>query len=65
VLFETGVLDEAGIVARVERIGADLAALLDRAEREGVPPVRVAEAVVAERLAAARAAATPLPAIRA
>ncbi len=35
VLFETGVLDEAGIVARVERIGADLAELLDRAEREG------------------------------
>jgi len=56
VLFETGVLDEAGIVARVERIGADLAVLLDRAAREGAPPFRVADRVVAERLAAARVA---------
>ena len=45
-----------GIVQRVERIGADLEALLDRAEREGEPPFRVADKVVAERLAAARAA---------
>jgi len=62
VLFETGVLDEAGIVQRVERIGADLAELLGRAEREGAAPFRVAERIVAERLAAARAAsrtATP------
>lgn len=57
VLFETGVLDEAGIVKRVERIGADLAELLDRAEREDAPPFRIADRVVAERLAAARAAA--------
>lgn len=56
VLFETGELDEAGILARVERIGADLAQLLDRAERESTPPFRVAHRVVAERLAAARAA---------
>jgi leucine dehydrogenase len=60
VLFETGVLDEVGIVARVERIGADLATLLERAERAGAPPFRVAEQVVAERLAAARAAAGPV-----
>ncbi|MBP9143077.1 MAG: Glu/Leu/Phe/Val dehydrogenase [Thermoanaerobaculia bacterium] len=62
VLFETGVLDETGIVRRVERIGADLAELLGRAEREGSAPFRVAERIVAERLAAARAAsrtATP------
>lgn len=59
VLFETGVLDEVGIVARVQRIGADLASLLDRAEGAGAPPFRVAEQVVAERLAAARAAAGP------
>ena len=59
VLFETGVLDELGIVARVQRIGADLASLLDRAERAEAPPFRVAEQVVAERLAAARAAAGP------
>ncbi len=56
VLFETGVLDEAGIVARVQRIGADLAALLDRAQGEGSPPFRVAEQVVEERLQAAREA---------
>ncbi|MEO7794565.1 MAG: Glu/Leu/Phe/Val dehydrogenase dimerization domain-containing protein [Thermoanaerobaculia bacterium] len=55
VLFETGELDAAGIVARVERIGADLAALLERSERERLPPYRVAARVVAERLAAARA----------
>ncbi len=57
VLFETGVLDEAGIVTRVERIGADLAALFERAERDGAPPFTVAERIVAERLTAARAAA--------
>jgi leucine dehydrogenase len=61
VLFETGVLDEAGIVARVERIGADLAALLQRAEREGAPAFRVADRVVAERLAAARAVVRQAP----
>ena len=56
VLFETGVLDEFGIVARVQRIGADLEELLERAGRTGSPPFRVAEQVVAERLAAGRAA---------
>jgi leucine dehydrogenase len=56
VLFETGALDEAGIVKRVERIGTDLAELLERAEREGAPPFAVANRIVAERLAAARAA---------
>lgn len=56
VLFETGALDEAGIVKRVERIGADLAQLLARAEREEAPPFAVANRIVAERLAAARAA---------
>ncbi len=63
VLFETGALDEAGIVARVERIGADLAVVLERAQREGAPPFRVAEQVVAERLAAARAAAPSATAV--
>jgi leucine dehydrogenase len=59
VLYEIGELDEAGIVERVERIGGDLAELLERAEREGRAPFRVAEQVVAERLAAARAARRP------
>lgn len=56
VLFERGELDENGIVRRVERIGADLAALCDEAERDGLPPFRVADRIVAGRLAAARAA---------
>lgn len=56
VLFERGELDEVEIVRRVERLGADLAALLDEAERDGLAPLRVADRIVAERLAAARAA---------
>jgi leucine dehydrogenase len=53
--FERGELDAEGVVRRVERIGDDLAALYDRAEAEGRPPFRVADAIVAERLAARRA----------
>ena len=54
--FERGELDADGVRARVERIGADLAAVYDRAEAEKRPPFRVADAIVAERLAAGRAA---------
>jgi len=57
ILFERGELDAASIVARVERIGDDLAELFDAAQREGLPPFRLAERRVDERLAAARAAA--------
>ena len=53
--FERGELDAEGVVRRVERIGDDLAALYDRAAAEGRPPFRVADAIVAERLAAGRA----------
>ncbi len=53
-LFETGATDERGVVARVARLGADLGELLDAAAAEGVPPFRLAERRVAERLAAAR-----------
>jgi glutamate dehydrogenase/leucine dehydrogenase len=56
VLFETGKLDAPGVTRRVERIGADLASLFDEAERDGRPPFRVAERIVAERLAAGREA---------
>lgn len=56
VLFETGELDVEGVTRRVERIGADLSDLLDEAEREGLPPFRVAERIVRKRLAAGRAA---------
>ncbi|MGE0639596.1 MAG: Glu/Leu/Phe/Val dehydrogenase dimerization domain-containing protein [Thermoanaerobaculia bacterium] len=56
VLFERGELDEAGIVERVERIGADLDRLLDEAERAAEPPFRTAGRIVAARLAAERSA---------
>ncbi len=55
-LFERGELDAARTVARVERIGDDLAELFAAAEREGIPPFRLAERRVDEKLAAARAA---------
>jgi leucine dehydrogenase len=55
-LFEQGHLDVAGTVARVERIGDDLAELYDAAAREGLPAFRLAERRVDEKLAAARAA---------
>lgn len=55
-LFELGETDEAGIIARVEAIGPRLAALLARAQAEGVPSHRLADRIVEERLAAARAA---------
>jgi len=57
-LLETGATDEAGLVARVERLGADLVELLDAADAAGVPPFRLAERRVAERLAAARRSAS-------
>lgn len=60
-LYETGQTDLAGIVARVERLGADLLELLDAAAAAGVPPFRLAERRVAERLAAARAARPARP----
>jgi leucine dehydrogenase len=55
-LLETGTLDEAAVVARVERIGADLAELLDLAAARGTTPLAEADRKVADRLAAARAA---------
>jgi len=56
-LFERGQLDAKGTVARVERIGNDLAALFAGAAAEGLPPFRLAERQVDETLAAARARA--------
>lgn len=53
-LYETGAIDEAGVVARVERLGGDLVELLDAAAAAGIPPFRLAERRVAERLTAAR-----------
>jgi glutamate dehydrogenase/leucine dehydrogenase len=56
VLLERGELDAPATVARVERIGADLAELLDAAAGAGTTPIRLAERRVDEHLAAARAA---------
>lgn len=55
-LHETGAMDEAAVVARVERLAADLAELLDAAAAAGVPPFRLAQRRVAERLASSRRA---------
>ncbi len=54
-LFELGEVDEEGIVRRVEGIGERVLHLLQRAERENTPPFRVADRIVEERLAEARA----------
>jgi leucine dehydrogenase len=53
-LFETGQEDEAGILARVRAIGPRVRDLLRRAQAEGIPPHRVADRVVDERLAVGR-----------
>lgn len=54
-LFETGQCDEAGVADRVRAIGPRLGALWERADAEGIPPHRLADRMVEERLAAARA----------
>jgi leucine dehydrogenase len=55
-LFEVGEADEEGVTERVRAIGKSVAELWGRAEREGLPPHRLADRVAEERLAAARAA---------
>ena len=55
-LYETSETDEEGVVGRVRAIGARLRGLLERSRAEGIPPHRLADRVVEERLAAARAA---------
>jgi len=54
-LFELGEIDEEGIVRRVKGIGVRVDDLFARAEQEAAPPFRVADRVVEERLAEARA----------
>jgi leucine dehydrogenase len=56
VLFETGELDERGITARVRGIADTLADVWARAREEGTPPHLIADRMVEQRLAAARAA---------
>jgi leucine dehydrogenase len=55
VLFEKGELDEDGVVERIKDIRGKLAGLWDRARAEGLPPHRMADRIVEERLASARA----------
>jgi leucine dehydrogenase len=54
-LCEVGELDEDATIERVRDIGARLADLLRRSEAEHVPPHRMADRIVEEKLAAARA----------
>jgi len=56
VLYETGALDEEGVTARVRAIAGTLADVWARARQERTLPHRVADAIVEERLAAARRA---------
>jgi len=55
VLFEKGEADEDGVVERIRDIGPRLSALWQRARTEGMAPHRVADRIVEERLAGARA----------
>jgi leucine dehydrogenase len=59
VLWERGETDRAGVLARTEAIRDTVRMVLERAAREGRPPHRVADAMVEERLAAARAGRGP------
>jgi glutamate dehydrogenase/leucine dehydrogenase len=54
-LFELGETDEEGVTRRVVGIGPRLSELFERARREGTPPHRMADRIVEERLAEARA----------
>jgi len=50
VLFEKGELDEKGVTARVRGIADTLSSVWARANEEGVPPHRVADRMVEEKL---------------
>lgn len=54
-LYEIGELDEEAVTRRVRAIGERVTALWERAQAEGLPPHRVADRVVGERLVEARA----------
>jgi leucine dehydrogenase len=54
-LFEIGETDEPGVIRRVQAIGERLAEVWARAKAENVPPQRMADRIVEERLADARA----------
>jgi leucine dehydrogenase len=54
-LYETGETDEAGVVQRVQHIAERLEHIWTRAQAEKVPPQRMADTMVEERLADAKA----------
>lgn len=54
-LYETGETDEAGVVQRVQAIGERLEQIWSRSRQENVAPNRIADRMVEERLAGARA----------
>jgi len=54
-LYETGETDEAGVVQRVQHIALRLEEIWSRSEAEKLPPQRMADKIVEERLAEARA----------
>jgi glutamate dehydrogenase/leucine dehydrogenase len=55
-LFETGQTDAAGVRERVREIGPRVERLLERARAEGLPPHRLADRMVEERLGSAQGA---------
>jgi len=54
-LYEIGETDEAGVIRRVQGIGERVLEIWSRSSAEGVPPQRMADRIVEERLAEARA----------
>lgn len=55
-LYELGETDEEGVTARVREIGPRVGELWARSRAEGLPPHRIADRIVEQRLEAARAA---------
>jgi glutamate dehydrogenase/leucine dehydrogenase len=54
-LYETDQTDEAGVVQQVQNIAERLEHIWTRAQAEKLPPQRMADTIVEERLAEARA----------
>lgn len=53
-LWEVGETDEAGVLERTRAIGPRAAEIVERSRRDGIPPHRLADRMVEEKLAAAR-----------
>jgi leucine dehydrogenase len=57
ILFESGEVDEDGVLERIRQIGERVGRIWEEARRQGLPPHRVADRMAEERLSAARARA--------